>query len=165
MTYDAHPSWIPIYHLSNSRSRSFHSCLDHTKLSVRFQAWNRWELCSEIDVGPPLSHTVTVADVNGWCLNWLVWSAPHTHTHTCARNCRSLPYACRYMIHMTPPLQTRTIKHLYITWVCGPYVITLLYHAHVFEWYMAKVWGEEMALNEHVSRWNLEYVLKIWIAS
>ena len=88
-----------------------------------------------------------------------------SHTHTCARNCRSLPYACRYMIHMTPPLQTRTIKHLYITWVCGPYVITLLYHAHVFEWYMAKVCGEEMALNEHVSRWNLEYVLKIWIAS
>ena len=31
-----------------------YSCPDHTKLSVQFQPWNRWWLCSEIDVGPPL---------------------------------------------------------------------------------------------------------------
>ena len=27
---------------------------DHTKLSFRFQSWNCWGLCSNIDVGPPL---------------------------------------------------------------------------------------------------------------
>lgn len=30
---------------------------------------NRW--------WPTTFHTVTAGDANGWCLNWLVWSAPH----------------------------------------------------------------------------------------
>ena len=28
----------------------------HTKFPVRFQPWNRWELCWGIDVGPSLTH-------------------------------------------------------------------------------------------------------------
>jgi hypothetical protein len=48
------------------------SCLDHTKLSIRFQPWNCWGLCSEIDVGPPLFTLLrpempTDGVWTGWC--------------------------------------------------------------------------------------------------
>ena len=50
------------------------SCLDHTKLPVRFEPWNRWGLCWEICI-------VTNWDADGWCLNWPVIS-PSCLDHT-----------------------------------------------------------------------------------
>ena len=47
------------------------SCLDHTKLPVRFEPCNRWGLCWEI-------YNVTNGDSDGWCQQWLVWSTPHS---------------------------------------------------------------------------------------
>ena len=55
------------------------SCLDHTKLPVRFEPCNRWGLCWEIC-------TVTNGDADGWCLNWPVWLA---HRALITPNCPS----------------------------------------------------------------------------
>ena len=42
-------------HSSGRFSTLISWCPDHTKLSVQFQPWNCWRLCSELlDVGPPL---------------------------------------------------------------------------------------------------------------
>ena len=50
------------------------SCPDHTKLSVRFQPWNCWGLCWEIDVGPP-RFTLLQLKTDGWCQNYPMWLA------------------------------------------------------------------------------------------
>ena len=49
-----------------------YSCPGYTKLSIWFQPWNWWGLCSEVDVGPPLStllqlEMLTYGAKSGWC--------------------------------------------------------------------------------------------------
>lgn len=46
------------------------------KLSVRFYPWMDGDYVEKIDVGRPLSHTITAGDVDGWWRNCPVWSAP-----------------------------------------------------------------------------------------
>jgi hypothetical protein len=48
---------LPLRHGSYGQNHNLanrESCPDHTKLSVWFQLWNCWGLCSDLDVGAPL---------------------------------------------------------------------------------------------------------------
>ena len=45
------------------------------KLSVRFYPWMDGDYVEKIDVGRPLSHTITAGDADGLCQYWPVWSA------------------------------------------------------------------------------------------
>jgi hypothetical protein len=58
------------------------SCPDHIRISVRFQLWNHWGWCWEIDASPSLFKLLQPKMPTDDVKNWWAWSAPLLHTYT-----------------------------------------------------------------------------------
>ena len=115
------------------------SCLDHTRLSIRFQLWNCWGLGSKIDIGPPLFTLLQPERCRRMVSRLAGVISPSHHQHSLLRNASPTillpptePVACSVTPRKLVPLSSTS---------SGPV------------W--AHFWSECCILHLHLSRWWL----------
>jgi len=136
------PNHTPIYHrwsIEKSNMCMPPSSPDHTKLSVWFQLWNFWGLCSDLDVGPHFLHYYSrrcqrmVSQLAGVINPSLLACG---RTHPCCRRLRSLSIRhlsilCSSMLYSSICYMPAQAAHI---------PVHLMESMRVFNWWLCYVW-------------------------
>ena len=67
---------------------------------------------------PTTFHTITAGDVDGWCVNWPVWSPPHANTQS--KSTHSRRFYSSMLFFCTLGHSQGVLVHIYIYTVASP---------------------------------------------